>query len=73
MVLAKNAIFDIKKGACGKPPAEENDLFPRERHFWAKKRRLRQAASWRKMVLVIFCRKKGACGKPPSEGNFLFP
>ena len=37
-LFSKNAIFDKKKGACGKPPAEKNCLFPRERHFWQKKK-----------------------------------
>ena len=94
--FAPNVIFGQKKSACGKPPAEENCVFPRERHFWAKKcacgkppvggkwfwsfllkkkRRLRQAASWRKIVFFpekrYFGQKKGACGKPPVGGNFF--
>ena len=31
--FSKNAIFDQKKGACGKPPAEENGLFPENAIF----------------------------------------
>ena len=36
MVFDKNVFF-AKKGACGKPPAEENCPFPRETLFLAKK------------------------------------
>ena len=47
-LFSKNVIFDQKKGACGKPPAEKKCLFPGETLFLGKKkRRLRQAASWR--------------------------
>ena len=30
--------FWLKKKTCGKPPAEENCLFPRKRYFWPKKK-----------------------------------
>ena len=39
--------------------------------FDPKKKRLRHAASWRKMVLVIFDPKKGACGTPPAGGKWM--
>ena len=54
MVLSKKHHFGPKKGACGKPPAEENCLFPKETLFLCKKRRLRQAASRRGNMLVKF-------------------
>ena len=52
----KIVIFCQKKGACGKPPAEENGPFPRETLFGPKKKRLRQAAS---QNAHFFCRKNG--------------
>ena len=58
----RNVIFDQKKGACGKPPAGGKWFwchFSSEMSFLTKKRRLRQAASQREMVLIIFDQKKG--------------
>ena len=73
MVLVKNGIFDPKKGACGKPPAEKNGLFLRERHFWAKKGACGKPPVGGKWFWS-FWGKKGACGKPPAEENcFFFP
>ena len=34
--FSKNIIFLPKQIACGKPPAEGNCFFPRERHSWQK-------------------------------------
>ena len=78
--FAQNDNSGRKKGDCGKPPAEENGLFPRERHFWAKKgacgnppvggKKFRQ--SFRKNY-IFEKKKKSACGNGPAEENGLFP
>ena len=84
--FSKNVIFDQKKGACGKPPAEKNGLFPRERHFWAKKKRLRQAATQKRCKMptffaektakntkiVIFCQKKAPAASRQPRKMVLF-
>ena len=58
----------------GREAALAAKLFFSQRTSFLKKKRLRQAASWRKMVFVIFSQKqkKGACGKPPAGGKLCF-
>ena len=72
--FSKNVIFDQKKSACGKPPAEKNGLFPKETLFLQKKKSAcgnrpgGGEKSWSK-----FWSKKSACGKPPGGGKWFFP
>ena len=69
----KNVIFDPKKAPAAIGQPEENGFWPKT-PFFAKKRRLRQAASWRKIAFFLEKRYLGqkkapaAIGQPEENG-----
>ena len=67
----KIVIFAHKKAPAASRQPREMVFFPKKRYLAQKKKRLRQASSRRKMVLVL--PNKGATGSPQQRSHWCTP